>query len=110
MTKSLFTRKEIEEMSADLGLLVLRIIVGLLFIGHGTQKLFGWFGGVGLAGMTGWLGSMGLRPSWFWALMAGLSEAGGGFLLLLGLLNPLGALGITAAMLVAIATAHWGKL
>jgi putative oxidoreductase len=97
-------------MSPDLGILILRVVVGFLFVGHGTQKLFGWFGGPGLAGMSGWLGSIGLRPRTFWAVMAGLSEAGGGLLLALGLLNPLGALGITAAMLVAIATVHWGRL
>jgi putative oxidoreductase len=97
-------------MSLDLALLLLRVVVGLLFIGHGTQKLFGWFGGPGLNGMAGWLASTGMRPAMFWALMAGLSEAGGGLLLALGLLNPLGALGIMAAMLVAIVTAHWGRL
>src|SRR5204863_1114410 len=83
-------------MSFDLAMLLLRIVVGVLFIGHGTQKLFGWFGGPGLAGMSGWLASTGMRPAKFWALMAGLSEAGGGLLLALGLLNPLGTLGITA--------------
>jgi putative oxidoreductase len=97
-------------MSLELGLLLLRVVVGLLFIGHGTQKLFGWFGGPGLNGMAGWLGSTGMRPAMFWAFMAGVSEAGGGLLLALGLLNPLGTLGITAAMLVAIVTAHWGRL
>jgi putative oxidoreductase len=96
-------------MSPDLGMLLLRIVVGLLFIGHGTQKLFGWFGGPGLTGMSGWLGSIGMRPAAFWALMAGLSEAGGGLLFALGLLDPLGTLGITAAMLVAITTVHWGR-
>jgi putative oxidoreductase len=97
-------------MSIDIALLLLRVVVGLLFVGHGSQKLFGGFGGVGLAGMAGWLGSLGMRPAGFWALMAGLSEAGGGVLLALGLLSPLGTLGITAAMLVAIVTAHWGRL
>jgi len=97
-------------MSPDFGILLLRVVVGLLFIGHGTQKLFGWFGGPGFAGMSAWLSSIGLRPAGFWALMAGLSEAGGGLLLLLGLLDPLGGLGITAAMLMAIVTVHWGKL
>jgi len=97
-------------MSFDFALLLLRVVVGLLFVGHGTQKLFGWFGGWGLTGMSGWLASTGMRPAMFWAVMAGLSEAGGGLLLVLGLLNPLGALGITAAMLVAIATVHWGRL
>src|SRR6266487_2161319 len=69
----------------DVGLLVLRVIVGLYLFGHGSQKLFGWFGGSGLA------------------------EAVGGLLLLLGLLSPLGSLAIIASMLVAIFTVHLGK-
>jgi putative oxidoreductase len=97
-------------MTPDLSILILRTIVGLLFIGHGLQKLVPGFGGPGPTGMAGWLSSMGMRPAKFWALMAGLSEAGGGLLLALGLLNPLGALGITAAMLIAIKTVHWGRL
>jgi putative oxidoreductase len=93
----------------DWGLLILRVIVGLLVAGHGAQKLFGWFGGPGMQGTTGWLASMGMRPAGFWAFMAGLSEFGGGLLLALGLLNPLGSLGIIAAMLVAIVKVHWSK-
>lgn len=96
-------------MLIDTGLLVLRLIIGGLFIGHGAQKLFGWFGGPGLKGVTGWLGSIGLRPAGAWALIGALSEFGGGLLFILGLLNPLGALGISAAMLTAIITVHWHK-
>ncbi len=96
-------------MSADFGLLVIRVIVGLLLFGHGAQKLFGWFGGHGLKGTAGWLGSIGMQPAIFWAFMAGLSEAAGGLLLALGFLNPLGSLGIIAAMLTAILKVHWGK-
>ena len=96
-------------MLLDTGLLILRLVLGMLFIGHGAQKLFGWFGGAGLAKTQGWLGSMGMRPAWFWALMAALSEFGGGLLLALGFLTPLGSLGIIAAMMVAITEAHWSK-
>jgi len=84
-------------------------VVGLLLAGHGAQKLFGWFGGPGLAGITGWLASTGMRPAGFWAFMAGLSEFGGGLLLALGFLSPLGSLGIIAAMIMAIVKGHWGK-
>ena len=77
---------------------------------HGAQKLFGWFGGYGLAGTSAFFGSqLRLRPATFWTLLAGLSEAGGGLLLALGLLDPLGSLGIIAAMLMAIILAHWGR-
>lgn len=93
----------------DVALLVLRVVVGLYLFGHGTQKLFGWFGGAGLTGTAGFLGTLGFRPSRLWAVNAGLAEAAGGLLLLLGLLSPLGSLAIVAAMLVAIATAHLGK-
>ena len=94
---------------SDLGVLILRLVVGLLLAGHGAQKLFSWFGGNGLKGFAGWLGSMGLQPAMLWAVLAGLSEFGGGLLLVLGFLNPLGALGITAAMLMAIIKVHWSK-
>lgn len=78
-------------------------------MGHGAQKLFGWFGGHGLAGTAGWLESLGLRPGKPWALMAGASEFAGGALLVLGFLNPLGPIAVMAAMLTAWTTAHRGK-
>lgn len=93
----------------DLALLVLRLVTGGLLIGHGAQKLFGWFGGPGLSGTAGWLESIGLRPGKPWAVLAGLAESGGGLLLALGLLNPLGPIGIMAAMTTAWRRAHAGK-
>ncbi|GIV96392.1 MAG: hypothetical protein KatS3mg057_1049 [Herpetosiphonaceae bacterium] len=93
----------------DLGLLILRVLVGALFIGHGLQKLFGLFGGHGIEGTAGWLESIGLRPGRFWARLAGLLEFGGGALLALGLLNPIGPLAIIAVMLMAIAKVHATK-
>jgi putative oxidoreductase len=97
-------------MSYDLGILVLRLVVGGLLFGHGAQKLFGWFGGYGLAGTSGFFGAqLRLRPARFWTAMAGLTEAGGGLLLATGLLNPLGSLGIIAAMLTALILAHWPR-
>ena len=95
-------------MSEDWGLLILRLVIGGLMAGHGAQKLFGWFGGYGFAGTRGFIGgALRLRPAGLWTLLAGLSELGGGLLLAAGLLNPLGALAIIAAMLMAIFLAHW---
>src|SRR3712207_1077172 len=97
-------------MTADLGILLLRLLIGGLMMGHGAQKLFGWFGGYGLAGTSGYFGGqLRLRPATFWTLLAGLSELGGGLLLALGLFTPLGVAGIVAAMLMAIITAHWPR-
>jgi putative oxidoreductase len=93
----------------DIAVLVLRLVVGLYLFGHGTQKLFGWFGGSGLEGTAGWLGSMRFRPARIWALNAGVAEAGGGLLLALGFLNPIGSLMIASAMLTAIFAAHLHK-
>jgi putative oxidoreductase len=83
------------------GLFVIRVVVGLLLIGHGTQKLFGWFGGHGLAGTGGFFHSLGHRPGRLMAAVAGTSEAGGGLLLVLGLLTPLGAAIVLGTMVVA---------
>jgi putative oxidoreductase len=99
--------EEDEEMQLSFALLILRVVLGLTFIGHGSQKLFGWFGGGGMKGTLGMMQRMGARPAGFWAWLAGLSEFGGGLLLALGFLTPLGSLGIIAAMLVAIAQVHW---
>lgn len=93
----------------DAALLVLRVVVGGLLIGHGGQKLFGWFDGGGITGTAEFLAALGLRPAPAWAVLAGLAELGGGLLTLLGLLNPLGPVAIIAAMLMAVATVHWGK-
>lgn len=92
----------------DIGLLILRAVLGLYLFGHGTQKLFGWFGGSGLAATAKGMERTGFRPGLFAALASGGAEAGGAVLLALGLLSPLGALGIAATMVVAGAT-HWSK-
>jgi putative oxidoreductase len=90
----------------DIALLVVRLVVGALFAGHGAQKLFGWFGGHGLAGTGAFFDSLGIRPGRTMALVAGLSEVVGGGLLVLGLFQPLAALLIGGAMVVAIAKVH----
>jgi putative oxidoreductase len=93
----------------DLGLLLLRLVVGAILVGHGTQKLLGWFGGPGLAAATGMFGGhLRLRPARFWAVAGSLTEIGGGVLLAVGLLWPLGPVAIVAAMLMAL-TVHWPR-
>ena len=96
-------------MSIDFGLLVLRVLVGLVLAAHGAQKLFGWFGGPGLKGFTGAMATRGLKPAQLWGLLGGLGEFGGGLLIALGLLSPLGSLGAIGAMAMAIALVHWSK-
>jgi putative oxidoreductase len=93
----------------DIALLILRVIFGLLMIGHGTQKLFGWFGGPGAQKASGFVASRGFSPAFFWTLTGSASETAGGLLLLLGLLSPFGSIAIAAAMLTAIAGFHWPK-
>ena len=88
----------------DTALLLLRVVVGLLLIGHGTQKLFAWFGGYGLAGTGGFFDSLGFRPGRPMAAVAGLSEAGGGALLALGLLTPVAGAVVVGTLLVAAST------
>src|ERR1700730_4125568 len=85
----------------DIGLLLLRLTVGLTLAAHGAQKLFGWFGGPGLDKTGMFFEKLGFVPGRRHALMAGLAEAGGGLLLALGLVTPLAASAVFAVMLVA---------
>jgi len=90
----------------DIGLLIIRIVVGALFIGHGTQKLFGWFGDRGLEGTGGFFASLGYRPPTVMAGLAGIAEAGGGLLLALGFVTPLAAAAIVGVMTSAALAVH----
>jgi putative oxidoreductase len=90
----------------SIGMLLIRIVVGLLFIGHGTQKLFGWFGGHGRVGTAGFLGSLGYPVPGAAAVFGGVAEAGGGLLLALGLLTPLASAAIIVMMVSAILAVH----
>lgn len=96
-------------MTLSFGLLLLRVVVGLFIMGHGSQKLFGWFGGNGFAKTSGWLQSMGFKPAWLWALLGSAGEFVGGLLLVLGFLTPLGAIAIFASMLMAVVRFHWSQ-
>jgi putative oxidoreductase len=90
----------------DIGILMLRLAVGLTLAAHGAQKLFGWFGGPGLAGTGQHLAMLGFHPGRRHALMAGLAEAGGGLLLALGLLTPGAAAMVFSVMFVAAVSVH----
>src|SRR5450759_3969063 len=96
MGNSLYRRREM----ADIGLLTLRLVVGLYLFGHGTQKLFGWFGGPGLRGHAQNMTRLGFRPAALWATASTAGEIGG-LLLALGFLSPLGSLGVAASMPVS---------
>ena len=89
------------------GLLLLRLVLGLLMAAHGSQKLFGWFGGHGLAAVSGMFESMGFRPGRLLATAAALSEFGGGLLIALGFLGPVGPAVVLAVMIVAAISVHW---
>lgn len=93
----------------EIGLLLIRLVIGGTLAAHGAQKLFGWFGGFGIAGTGGWLESMGFRPGKLQAAVSGSSEFGGGLLLAVGLLTPLGAAAIAGVMVVAIVSVHLDK-
>jgi len=88
------------------GLFVIRLVVGLLFIGHGAQKLFGWFGGYGPKGTGGFFESIGMKPGVAMAVIAGLGELAGGLLFALGLWTPVAGALIALTMLVAIFKVH----
>jgi putative oxidoreductase len=96
-------------MLSDLGLLALRVAVGLVFLGHGAQKAFGSFGGPGFAGMNGFIESMGFRPARLWTALAVTGELLAGVLLVLGLLLPVAAFFVVATMAVAVAKVHGPK-
>jgi putative oxidoreductase len=90
-----------------LGTLALRAVVGPLFIGHGTQKLFGWFGGGGLEGTGGMMEKLELRPARRHAITSGTAETAGGALLTLGALTPLATTLLSSVMVTAIRKVHW---
>ncbi len=99
INKVLFTR-------AGFGLTAIRIVVGIIFAAHGAQKLFGMFGGYGIAGTAQYMESVGLAPGHLMAILAGGTEFFGGLALIIGLLTRPAALGLTILSLVAIFSVH----
>jgi putative oxidoreductase len=97
------------ERTMSIGILMLRLVVGLTLAAHGAQKLFGWFGGYGLTGTGGFLEQLGFVPGRRHALFAGLAETGAGLLLALGLVTPVAAAVALSVMVVAGVSAHAQK-
>src|SRR5438876_11448049 len=93
----------------SIGLLILRLVVGLSLAAHGAQKLFGWFGGHGIAGTGQFLEQLGFRPGRPHAVQAGLAELVGGLFLATGFLTPAAAAAVVAVMVVAAVSVHVKK-
>ena len=91
----------------EAGLLIVRLVFGLVMAAHGAQKLFGWFGGYGIAGTGGFFETLGFHPGRRFAAAAGVSEFGGGLLLALGLFGPIGPGLVIGVMTVAALSVHW---
>src|SRR5258708_2122614 len=85
----------------DQGLLLARLVLGLLMAGHGAQKLFGWFGGYGLAGVSGFFEGLGFRPGRLFAIAAAGSEVVSGLLMAAGFLGPIGPALMLSVMILA---------
>ena len=99
--------KSVLATNAGYGITLLRIITGLTFMAHGSQKLFGMFGGYGLAGTGQWMESIGLAPGYLMALMAGSAEFFGGLALVIGLLVRPAAAALIVLAVVAVFSVHW---
>lgn len=98
--------KNITHTESGFSTLALRLPIGIIFMAHGAQKLFGWFGGYGLEGTGGWMESIGLAPGFIMALLAGSAEFFGGLFILLGLLTRASAAVLAMTMVVAIVSVH----
>ena len=91
----------------NMGLLILRLVTGSVMAAHGAQKLFGWFGGYGIAGTGGYFETLGFRPGRAFAAAAAISEFLGGLLIAVGFLGPIGPALVLGTMIVAAISVHW---
>jgi putative oxidoreductase len=105
MTTTTYTT---DPVTLGTGLLIARLILGVLMAAHGTQKLFGWLGGYGLAGTAGFFEQLGFRPGRLFVLTASIAEVVSGILIALGLFGPVGPALLLSVMIVAAVSVHWG--
>jgi putative oxidoreductase len=96
-----------DPQTLSIGLLVLRLVIGLVMAAHGTQKLFGWFGGFGLRGTGQFLEQLGFRPGTAFAAAASITEVASGLLVAAGFLGPVGPALMISVMIVAALSVHW---
>ena len=101
--------QKLSASTAGYSTLALRVPVGIIFMAHGAQKLFGWFGGYGLEGTGGWMESIGLAPGFLMALLAGSAEFFGGLFILIGLLTRPAAVALAFTMVIAIFSVHFAN-
>ena len=102
-------RKMKEGVMKPWAALPLHLVLGVVFAAHGSQKLFGWFGGGGIEGTTQFLGTAGFAPATFWAVVLGLAEFFGGVALLIGFLTHFAAFLLAIDMIIAIFLVHWSN-
>jgi putative oxidoreductase len=108
-SETIRAERRVRPTNVNKGLLLVRVVVGALFVGHGCQKLFGLFGGDGMQAWTATVARAGIQPAATWATLAATAELGSGVLLILGLLTPLASALLIGDMLVAILKVHASK-
>jgi putative oxidoreductase len=99
--------RALDAVAVSAGLLVVRLVLGLLMAAHGTQKMFGWFGGHGITATAGFFEQLGFRPGRLFATLAAGTEVASGALVALGLFGPVGPALMLPVMIVAIGSVHW---
>jgi putative oxidoreductase len=106
-TSYIFAPSTGDVITLSAGLLIARLVLGLFMTAHGAQKLFGWFGGYGLAGTAGFFEQIGFRPGRLFVVAASVTELTSGLLVLLGFLGPIGPALMLSVLIVATISVHW---